>query len=115
MRLSSLPARGAWIEICYLVSGSSASGRRSPHGERGLKSAKARLTSGRETSLPARGAWIEMAMSDKTLLPYKGRSPHGERGLKYVRKRYRYHGGKRRSPHGERGLKLDTRMNECLR
>ena len=56
-----------------------------------------------------------MAMSDKTLLPYKGRSPHGERGLKYVRKRYRYHGGKRRSPHGERGLKLDTRMNECLR
>ena len=55
----SLPPRGAWIEIwrrwrkvCYI-------GRRSPHGERGLKSAT-----------PFRGG-IRFC-----------RSPHGERGLK---------------------------------
>jgi predicted RNA-binding protein YlxR (DUF448 family) len=37
-RRSSLPARGAWIEILYPTVTRAAQGRRSPQGERGLKS-----------------------------------------------------------------------------
>ena len=79
--------------------------RRSPHGERGLKSISP--ISGRppRPSLPPRGAWIEIEprrsrLSNMQSLPPRGawieifaltvnsgmmngRSPHGERGLKY--------------------------------
>ena len=55
---------------------------RSPHGERGLKSAGA-------------FAFEELF----------GRSPHGERGLKY-HARHQKDGLASRSPHGERGLKF---------
>ena len=99
----SLPARGAWIEITYMVATESMAVGRSPHGEHGLKSPEwgrseyppsslpARgawieifgnndqdYTSG---SLPARGAWIEMAERDNGTAP-PSRSPHGEHGLK---------------------------------
>ena len=77
----SLPAWGAWVEILPQQSDEWDEYRRSPHGERGLKS----------------------DMFADGLTP-DGRSPHGERGLKYqftdiVIKI------PRRSPHGERGLK----------
>ena len=56
----SLPTRGAWIEINCLSFSGIWGHRRSPHGERGLKSiALTGVNSG------------------------SGRSPHGERGLKY--------------------------------
>ena len=84
----------------------SASSRRSPHGERGLKFAVGAVFGNPKASLPARGAWIEILHRKKGLartcasLPARGawiemiafsivasffscRSPHGERGLKY--------------------------------
>ena len=56
---TSLPSRGAWIEIKTSVSGTVEILGRSPHGERGLK-----------------------FLGVIFLLILCGRSPHGERGLK---------------------------------
>ena len=77
----SLPSRGAWIEIGLGSKYPIFPGRRSPHGERGLK-----------------------FLSKDTVNGALGRSPHGERGLKYVDAATLKH-THRRSPHGERGLK----------
>ena len=55
---SSLPSRGAWIEIVAYHFGMP-----SPEG-----------------SLPSRGAWIEIHLSKWHCLPLLRRSPHGERG-----------------------------------
>ena len=79
---SSLPVRGAWIEITRMIAPPFSVWRRSPCGERGLKLAEC----------PWRNAQRIR------------RSPCGERGLKYCVRRipdalYR------RSPCGERGLK----------
>ena len=78
----SLPARGAWIEINRQDGAGRQRSRRSPHGERGLKSFLCLIfrNSGRS------------------------RSPHGERGLKFLHNVGQGHAA-RRSPHGERGLK----------
>ena len=59
--LTSLPARGAWIEMPFF--------QRAP--EAAVK------------SLPARGAWIEIFLHSRKNDPPESRSPHGERGLKY--------------------------------
>ena len=56
----SLPVRGAWVEIFWKFSMIADADRRSPCGERGLKSK----------------TW------DRTILLIKCRSPCGERGLK---------------------------------
>ena len=58
---SSLPARGAWIEIIRDLSSSDAA----------------------NPSLPARGAWIEISVVMNILIII-GRSPHGERGMKFL-------------------------------
>ena len=79
---SSLPARGAWIEIWLRTMVGHMSICRSPHGERGLKS------NGSSNCLPA-----------------TSRSPHGERGLKFTQRIFDDNIKLRRSPHGERGLK----------
>ena len=79
---SSLPSRGAWIEILATELAHSPFLRRSPHGERGLKS---------------------FSCSARMRYPSR-RSPHGERGLKYLRGNCR-RPRMGRSPHGERGLK----------
>ena len=124
----SLPARGAWIEMSLLCSRHMWIARRSPHGERGLKSYHSAGLCEVVSSLPARGAWIEMSRINRltffsTSLPARGawieirvllrrqetrpgRSPHGERGLKYVSRCREAVRRARRSPHGERGLKL---------
>ena len=60
MALSSLPARGAWIEMRLFLYAVDALICRSPHGERGLKLVK--------------GVGNPF---------FPGRSPHGERGLKF--------------------------------
>ena len=80
--LSSLPTRGAWIEM----------GLRPSSGDTGA-------------SLPTRGAWIEIWTPPVWWPRRWGRSPHGERGLKSANRLLmgRLSG---RSPHGERGLKL---------
>ena len=58
--------------------------RRSPHGERGLKSKCPRKNLNTFESLPTRGAWIEMVYDGRAVGRWDvGRSPHGERGLKY--------------------------------
>ena len=57
---SSLPVRGAWIEIDKLVDGRDEAPRRSPCGERGLKSLDIAPAIRIPPSLPVRGAWIEM-------------------------------------------------------
>ena len=80
----SLPARGAWIEIVAgFVLGSRSPGR-SPQGERGLKYGRGAHGQRLQRSLPARGAWIEIVLF--CLVPRKvpRRSPQGERGLKCV-------------------------------
>ncbi len=56
---SSLPTRGAWIEICLPI----------------------QSTAG-FLSLPTRGAWIEIFLFSLLFVPVTRRSPHGERGLK---------------------------------
>ena len=56
----SLPVRGAWIEILISGSISRNTSRRSPYGERGLKSDDERQRRGPGASLPVRGAWIEI-------------------------------------------------------
>ena len=81
--LLSLPARGAWIEIC--------AGRR--RCSRWTKSLPARgawieiiscpYPRPRPASLPARGAWIEIIVARPPQQVKIGRSPQGERGLKY--------------------------------
>ena len=81
---ASLPSRGAWIEIWYVGRPLRFHRRRSPHGERGLKSLMPTLLS------PTRCS----------------RSPHGERGLKLQARRQMMLREKCRSPHGERGLKF---------
>ena len=87
-KLTSLPARGAWIEIASSPlksdnrSGRSPQGerglkflglvdnyditRRSPQGERGLKSIGRVGVDCRVPSLPARGAWIEIVRERRT-------------------------------------------------
>ena len=102
--MESLPPRGAWIEIGDGVHSKADALRRSPHGERGLKSDRSCLPLAGKASLPPRGAWIEISVvgtGGKTppSLPPRGawieissavsamssaarRSPHGERGLK---------------------------------
>ena len=77
----SLPPRGAWIEITSSTTNGITLQRRSPHGERGLKS-----------------------FPEHLLIPSFCRSPHGERGLKYMLTKSDS-AQKGRSPHGERGLK----------
>ena len=82
----------------------SATRGRSPHGERGLKYASAIPKRHVTMSLSSWRAWIEMNCSLKPATNCLGRSPHGERGLKSNAVIYlgAYLG---RSPHGERGLK----------
>ena len=57
----SLPVRGAWIEMTGSAPSSHQAGRRSPCGERGLKSVAAGAIRDAAASLPVRGAWIEMS------------------------------------------------------
>ena len=103
--------------------------RRSPHGERGLKSIKrhdAPDTPG--WSLSSWRAWIEIRIGYAIVIYWVSRSPHGERGLKFNTRFRKYlkkpslsswrawiemsracsHTGVAdcRSPHGERGLKF---------
>ena len=59
---ASLPPRGAWIEIKLRLSGAHIHRRRSPRGERGLKSAPGEPKTIVNMSLPPRGAWIEIAI-----------------------------------------------------
>ena len=85
----------------------SATRGRSPHGERGLKYASAIPKRHVTMSLSSWRAWIEMNCSLKPATNCLGRSPHGERGLKSNAVIYlgAYLG---RSPHGERGLKSEV-------
>ena len=76
-RFLSLPARGAWIEIRPELGPCPKCGRRSPRGERGLKSGKLLRPVCDLSSLPARGAWIEinaLGLTDETFesLPARG-------------------------------------------
>ena len=66
----SLPARGAWIEMTHPRKIEKGVNSRSPHGERGLKSAGIVRVNSVSMSLPARGAWIEIR-ADKLVLVYR--------------------------------------------
>ena len=85
MVLSSLPARGAWIEIPKIVAHSAQLWASLPARGAWIEIFLEKRFSPRgQASLPARGAWIEMFLcSAFTHLP-KSRSPHGERGLKFL-------------------------------
>ena len=125
----SLSSRRAWIEIQVSSRTSPKSTRRSPHGERGLKSIelvqaillvkslssrRAWIEIGRcpsrsaeASSLSSRRAWIEIPDVRKMVNQAASRSPHGERGLKSDGIDADV-GDLGRSPHGERGLKYAT-------
>ena len=60
---SSLPTRGAWIEIELRHIAFVRFQGRSPHGERGLKLMRQSAISTAIPSLPTRGAWIEIALA----------------------------------------------------
>ena len=75
--LSSLPARGEWIEMKYKKDLPFWGKRLSPHGESGLKSDYMVNSNMAITSLPARGEWIEIfvcrqATPVKLSLPARG-------------------------------------------
>ena len=57
---SSLPVRGAWVEIVETRSADAHRGSRSPCGERGLKYTRKRALPHQQGSLPVRGAWVEI-------------------------------------------------------
>ena len=57
---TSLPVRGAWIEITGVVFFCALRGSRSPCGERGLKLQLHSDFPDTRVSLPVRGAWIEI-------------------------------------------------------
>ena len=82
--ITSLPVRGAWIEIIrpllYILP---------------------------ILSLPVRGAWIEMKKPKEKGRFRNGRSPCGERGLKLCTMSITGVTLRSRSPCGERGLKFD--------
>ena len=59
----SLPSRGAWIEIHFLLPPEDFE-RRSPRGERGLKSTAEDEAENCKKSLPSRGAWIEIGVAE---------------------------------------------------
>ena len=105
---SSLPTRGAWIEMSALPMWPPPSSSRSPHGERGLKLRRGGGCAGGARSLPTRGAWIEI-MRVRTLpsppwesLPTRGAWIEIPRGRGYDENYFS------RSPHGERGLKCSA-------
>ena len=99
----SLPPRGAWIEIFFVYNNDRQLKRRSPRGERGLKSLRQAASVCHTLSLPPRGAWIEIC-THRTAHCLECRSPRGERGLKCeVPPIISAEPG--RSPRGERGLK----------
>ena len=99
--------RGAWVEMPFARTACHALFRRSPCGERGLKSypcpfcgsTVSRSPCGERglkfaqilrvaldsRSLPVRGAWVEMSGSSIARVSLKCRSPCGERGLKWER------------------------------
>ena len=81
----SLPVRGAWIEMEESRSGAPGLCRRSPCGERGLKSAGSAPGSRQASRSPCgeRGLKYDADVSVSHLV---GRSPCGERGLKYDRR-----------------------------
>ena len=89
------------------------SSRRSPYGERGLKSFQRLERHGQRRSLSLRRAWIEIAVPDSDSSE-PGRSPYGERGLK-LRRSNRLEEDRRRSPYGERGLKYRWPLPEIRR
>ena len=60
LKLASLPVRGAWIEITKPDYSAHDKHRRSPCGERGLKSLLIISRRDLHKSLPVRGAWIEI-------------------------------------------------------
>ena len=78
---------------------------RSPHGERGLKSAY-RRTSARafSWSLPTRGAWIEITPSP-TSTPTRWSLPTRGAWIEIIFVEATFESLSCRSPHGERGLK----------
>ena len=81
-KMVSLPTRGAWIEIAVGGLIGIYTKRRSPHGERGLKFPMYSVPGAIGQSLPTRGAWIEILYLIGSYDVHSGRSPHGERGLK---------------------------------
>ena len=73
----SLPIRGAWIEICERPSRLVVVACRSPSGERGLKYEPGDEPADGLQSLPIRGAWIEISPSatpaaKSTVAPHPG-------------------------------------------
>ena len=81
----SLSAWRAWIEILLKATTHQNSTRRSPLGERGLKSLYQLNHSLIYASLSAWRAWIEIVFVWSVSCVFTRRSPLGERGLKLLK------------------------------
>ncbi len=103
--LTSLPTRGEWIEISLKVKLSIEPACLSPRGESGLKSKTCQFVNSFKSSLPTRGEWIEISVPCYTTVLFICLSPRGESGLKWDNMRYCFV-LLCLSPRGESGLKL---------
>ena len=107
---TSLPPRGAWIEISVMSSSETKISSLPPRGA-WIEIAKDFQRRYAALSLPPRGAWIEILAEPYMANNLPCRSPHGERGLKsYATACFSAFSG--RSPHGERGLKCCTQSSK---
>ena len=101
----SLPVRGAWIEILFAIALCLLHSLSLPVRGAWIEiSRKQGKSASARASLPVRGAWIEIGDEELLITHGRRRSPCGERGLKCDG--FLLHVGiRRRSPCGERGLK----------
>ena len=103
MSTMSLPVRGAWIEISGKFGLGAGQHRRSPCGERGLKSSSPVTLGIAFCRSPCGERGLKLSTNNRDDCKSR-RSPCGERGLKYHVVR-RTMAAVCRSPCGERGLK----------
>ena len=90
-RLTSLPVRGAWIEIRWTTCTTTTRQSRSPCGERGLKSGGFWKVRPDTPSLPVRGAWIEIAINGTSDYPTDKSLPVRGAWIEMVNNHYLYH------------------------
>ena len=88
---------------------------RSPQGERGLKFGWPRSFAMPGRSLPARGAWIEISTIAYAWYVWRVSLPARGAWIEIIALKSYWGRGRSRSPQGERGLKCPTADGYCSR
>ncbi len=100
----SRPARGAWIETCFVPARTAACSSRAPRGARGLKLPRLRARTGESPSRPARGAWIETSFAPTEIGPIVSRPARGA----WIETSYRQREGTQERSRPARGAWIET-------